>query len=168
MTSSKSISLCSSALSSGRSSGTAFCRPRIFVFSKCEYIATRSAPFVEGYSESLWYEVRPFGISVSLVERGKRSRCSPHPLTRSPFRRGGRRCVRRPLAQLIRCASSLDRRAVVRERLPPRPVPRARASVRQRHAAARAVRRGGGLGKSRRQAGGSHRRCAEHGGRSAP
>ena len=32
------------------------------------YSATKFA--VEGYSESLWYEVRPFGVSVSLVEPG--------------------------------------------------------------------------------------------------
>lgn len=32
------------------------------------YSASKFA--VEGYSESLWYEVRPFGISVSLVEPG--------------------------------------------------------------------------------------------------
>src|SRR5207245_11743875 len=32
------------------------------------YSATKFA--VEGYSESLWYEVRPFAISVSLVEPG--------------------------------------------------------------------------------------------------
>ena len=32
------------------------------------YSATKFA--VEGYSESLWHEVRPFGISVSLVEPG--------------------------------------------------------------------------------------------------
>lgn len=32
------------------------------------YSATKFA--VEGYSEALWYEVRPFGISVSLVEPG--------------------------------------------------------------------------------------------------
>jgi short-subunit dehydrogenase len=32
------------------------------------YSATKFA--VEGYSESLWYELRPFGISVSLVEPG--------------------------------------------------------------------------------------------------
>src|SRR5207245_10816022 len=32
------------------------------------YSASKFA--VEGYSESLWYEVRPLGISVSLVEPG--------------------------------------------------------------------------------------------------
>src|SRR2546422_6503660 len=32
------------------------------------YSATKFA--LEGYSESLWYEVSPFGISVSLVEPG--------------------------------------------------------------------------------------------------
>jgi len=32
------------------------------------YSASKFA--VEGYSESLWYEVRPFGVSVSLVEPG--------------------------------------------------------------------------------------------------
>jgi short-subunit dehydrogenase len=32
------------------------------------YSATKFA--VEGYSESLWHEVRPFGVSVSLVEPG--------------------------------------------------------------------------------------------------
>lgn len=32
------------------------------------YSATKFA--LEGYSESLWYELRPFGISVSLVEPG--------------------------------------------------------------------------------------------------
>jgi len=32
------------------------------------YSASKFA--IEGYSESLWYEVRPFGISVSLVEPG--------------------------------------------------------------------------------------------------
>ena len=32
------------------------------------YSATKFA--VEGYSEALWYELRPFGISVSLVEPG--------------------------------------------------------------------------------------------------